>query len=159
MRGNMLSWLKRNRPRAGRAGRVPMFSATKEVPGLGRGALRWCWQFYVYRLTRAGQWFFWPTLGFAICTSMSLQHQSYVVFCYVAGLWLVALALALLLKPRVRFEARHAGRACAGETLPVEITVEPLGRRRQPELSGAGFSVTHRSLSRVHSLTQRRFER
>jgi uncharacterized protein (DUF58 family) len=126
--------------RGGRAAAVPLFSPTKEVRGLGRGTARWLWQLYVYRLTKAGRWFFWPTLSFIICTSMSLQRQSYVVLCYVAALWLVALSLAVLCKPRWRLKARHAGRVCAGEVLPVEISAEALGKKTLPAL----FVLPHR---------------
>ena len=117
-----------------RRAQLPPCSSTKEIEHFGSDTLRWIWQFYTWRLTQAGRWFVWPTIGFVAYTSMSLLYQSYIGFSYVAALWVCAVAVAIVLRPRARLEVRHDGRACAGETLPVEISVEPLGWWRRAEL-------------------------
>jgi uncharacterized protein (DUF58 family) len=98
-------------------------------PPLFRSALlRFIWRIYTQRLTRAGQWFFWPSGVFAAYASASLQLQGYHPFAYVLGLWAVAWGALILFKPRVKLTARHADRVCAGEALPVDIEVEQLAR-------------------------------
>jgi uncharacterized protein (DUF58 family) len=95
---------------------------------------RWVWRFVSYRVTRAGHWFFWPTLAFALFGSTSLDVQSYVIFLYASVLWGAALVTALLLPPQVDLDVLHAERICAGETLPVEIGVTNRGIRPLPAL-------------------------
>jgi uncharacterized protein (DUF58 family) len=58
----------------------------------------------------------------------SLQLQGYVIFAYVAAIWWVALAIAILVRPRVRCRAYLAERVCAGETMPVDLEIEPASR-------------------------------
>ncbi len=96
---------------------------------LFRGELsRWVWRFTTHRVTRAGRWFFWPTLALAALGSTTLVLQTYVVFIYAAALWAVALLTALCLPPRVRVQSSHADRLCAGETLPIDVHIEQQGR-------------------------------
>lgn len=108
--------------------------STREVTGFGSGVLRWIWICYTWRLTQAGRWFVWPTIGFIAYTSTSLEYQSYTALAYVFALWLFAAAVALLCRPRVRVEINHEHRACAGEVLPVEVAIEPQGWWRRMEL-------------------------
>ncbi len=95
---------------------------------------RWVWRFVSYRVTKAGHWFFWPTLAIALLGSTSLDVQAYVLFLYVGLLWAVALVTALCLPPRVALEVLHTERICAGETLPIDIGVENQGSRPLPAL-------------------------
>ena len=88
---------------------------------------RWAWRFYTHRLTRAGRWFFWPTLAFASFGTLTFDLQFYVIFFYLIILWAVALLAALCLPPRVTVRARHAERIRVGETLPIEVTLTQRG--------------------------------
>ena len=89
----------------------------------------WVWRVYYQRLTRAGHYFLAATVIFMAFGSFALDQQWYVPFPYAFGLWTVALVSMYRQRPRVRLRATHAGRVAAGETLPVEITVEAAGRR------------------------------
>jgi len=89
---------------------------------------RWIWRFFSYRLTRAGHWFIWPTLLFALFGSTSLDIQAYVIFVYAGILWILAFLVAVLTAPRVTVHSTHAERICARETLPVDVVVLPLRR-------------------------------
>ncbi|MCY3023819.1 MAG: DUF58 domain-containing protein [Planctomycetota bacterium] len=109
---------------------LPSFSGTKEVRAeslFRSAALRWTWCVYTQGLTRAGRWFLWPTLIFTSYGSTSLELQAYILFAYAFGLWAAALACMFLWRPRVRFQAHHADRVCAGETLPVAVEVVQQG--------------------------------
>ncbi|MCY3024262.1 MAG: DUF58 domain-containing protein [Planctomycetota bacterium] len=99
----------------------------KELEGVRGGLFRWLWRFYTWRLTHAGRWLVWPTVGLFAYTSSSLSYQAYVVLAYVLALWLVALGAALFFTPRARITVEHADRVSAGQTLPVEIAIEPAG--------------------------------
>jgi uncharacterized protein (DUF58 family) len=98
----------------------------KEAEGVHSPPLRWVWRFYAWRLTHAGRWLVWPTVGFLAYTSASLNYQAFVPLSYVLALWLVALAVAALIRPRASITVRHADRLSAGQTLPVELDVEAL---------------------------------
>jgi len=119
-------------PKAPPAGRRHFWPAsTQDITAnpLFKGKLsRWCWRFISHRMTRVGRWFVWPTLLLMLFGSMSLEWQPYVIFLYVAALWLVALLVALCRPPRVSLQANHAERVCAGEVLPVAVVIAPRGR-------------------------------
>ncbi len=107
------------------------FSPARDIdnpPVMSSSLLRWIWRVYVQRLTRAGRWFFWPSGIFIGYGFASLQIQGYIPSSYVAGLWLVALVCARLFRPKVHVRAEHVDRVCAGQTLPVDVEVEQLGR-------------------------------
>lgn len=95
----------------------------------------WVWRVYTQRLTRVGHYFLAATFIFMAFSSLSLDQQWYVAFTYAFGLWVVALTAMWRQRPRARLRATHAERISAGETLPVEIEIEALGRR------GAGWTV------------------
>lgn len=95
----------------------------------------WVWRVYTQRLTRVGHYFLAATFVSLAFASLSLDQQWYVAFTYAAGLWAVAFVGMYRQRPRARLRATHAGRIGAGETLPVEITLEVLGRR------GIGWTV------------------
>lgn len=108
-----------------------LFSPSKDLAGLAifrSSTARWAWRFYTQRLTRAGRWLFWPTAIFAAYGGASLQVQGYVAFSYFVGIWIVSLAAMLALRPRARMRVTHADRVCAGETLPVDVEIEQVGR-------------------------------
>lgn len=106
-----------------------IFSATKDLESNFQSTIaRWAWTFYIRRLTRNGRWLMWPTVIFAGYGAMSLSNQGYVAFAYTMGLWIVAAACMLLMRPRVRLDLRHAERVCAGETMPVDVTIQHFGR-------------------------------
>jgi uncharacterized protein (DUF58 family) len=102
---------------------LPSFSGTKEIRGIRSRSLRWVWHVYTARLTSAGRWFLWPTVGFLAYTSASLDFQSFVPLSYVTGLWLIAMLTAFFVRPRATLRAAHAERICAGETLIVDAEV------------------------------------
>jgi len=113
------------------SGRRYWYAGTQDIEAnpLFKGNLsRWLWRFITHRLTAAGRWFFWPTLVLMLIGSLSLEWQPYVLFFYMAGLWVVALLIAVCRPPRVSVQAHHAERVCAGEVLPVEVTIEQQGR-------------------------------
>lgn len=104
-----------------------LFPGTKDIGyhPIFKGAVsRWAWRFYTHRLTRAGRWLLGPTLAFAAFGSSSLELQGYVVFLYAAGLWAVAIAGALLCRPRVVLRVQQADRVGAGAVLPVDVEIE-----------------------------------
>ena len=90
-----------------------------------RGAIsRWAWRFYTHRLTPASRWFFTLSVLFISLGYSSLDLQIYVPFTYAFGIWVVAVAGAILFKPRVALTAHHAHRVRAGETLPIEVDIQ-----------------------------------
>jgi len=112
-------------------GRRFWYAGTQDIEAnpLFKGLLsRWLWRFITHRMTRAGRWFFWPTLALMLVGSLSLEWQPYLLFLYAAALWLVALLVTVCLPPRVSLRAHHAERVCAGEVLPVEVIIEQQGR-------------------------------
>ena len=107
------------------------FTGTQETSGhlfFKSAVVRWAWRFYTQRLTQAGRWFLWPSLAFLGYSLSSLDLQPYVVFSYIAGIWLVALVSGWLFRPQVRMRIQLAPRTCAGEVLEVEAEVEQAGR-------------------------------
>ena len=107
------------------------YPSTREIDGhpLFRGEVsRWFWRLYTHRLTPMGRWFLWPTIIYFIFGTNSLDLQAYIIVLYVLMLWGLALLLALLLPPRVALEVLHTDRICAGETLPIDITLTQRGR-------------------------------
>lgn len=101
---------------------------------LKTGTARLAWQLFTQKLTLAGRWFALPTGTMASYGAMNMFHQGYVVFCYLFAPWVLAACGMVLLRPRVKLWAEYAPRACAGETLPVDVEVEQLGRMAQIEL-------------------------
>lgn len=89
---------------------------------------RWLWRLYTHRFTQAGRWFFWPTLLLTLVGLTSLELQVFVVVPYLLIYWFSALVVSLLLPVRVSLQVRHAERICAGETLPIEITLAQQSR-------------------------------
>ena len=114
------------------------FTPTKDVRyhPLFQGLLfPWVWRVYTQRLTRVGHYFLAATFVFMAFGSFTLDQQWYIPFTYAFGLWTIALLGMFGQRPRVRLKATHAGRVSAGETLPVEIELEAMGRR------GIGWTV------------------
>lgn len=87
------------------------------------------WNFLVQRLTIGGRWFALATLGFFAFGTASLELQSYIPLCYAFCLWGASLLTMWWFRPRTKVLLRHAGRVCAGETLPIEIEIDNLSRR------------------------------
>jgi uncharacterized protein (DUF58 family) len=98
----------------------------RELEGVRSGPLRWLWRFYAWRLTHAGRWLVWPTVGFVAYTSASVSYQAVLSLAYVLALWLVALATAAFVKPKARIAVTQADRVSAGQTLPVQVEIEAL---------------------------------
>ena len=90
--------------------------------------MRWMWRAYVWRLTQAGRWLVWPTLGFLAYTSASLEFQTFIPLSYAFGVWLVALFFGILFRPNGLLSSFHSDRVCAGERLPIEVEFEHQGR-------------------------------
>lgn len=121
----------------------PSFSPCKdpaELPSLKTGTARFFWRIFTQHLTEAGRWFALPTGVFGVYGALSMMIQGYVVFCYLFALWMLAIIGMFIFRPRVRLTAIYAPRVCAGETMPVDIEVEQLGRLSQIEL----FALAHR---------------
>ena len=116
---------------------LPPLSPAKDIAEypLFKGHIsRWLWRVYAQRLTPAGRWFAVATAVFLAYGGASLQLQGYVVAAYAVALWVVAAAALLLYRPRVRLTAHLAERVCAGETLPIDVEVEQLGRLKGADL-------------------------
>ena len=120
----------------------PSFSPCKDVADqrlLRSATARIGWKLFTQKLTVAGRWFAIPTGFMASYGALSMFQQGYVVFCYLFAPWVMALAGMFVFRPKVRLSAQFAPRACAGETLPVDVEVEQLGRTAQVEL----FALPH----------------
>lgn len=85
------------------------------------------WRGYNERLTPAGRGFLGLTILFLHFAMCSLEIQTYIPLCYATGLWLVAYAIAALVRPRVKLQARFGDRICAGESLPVDLEITRTG--------------------------------
>ena len=95
---------------------------------------RLAWQIFTQRLTSAGRWFAIPTIVFGSYGGLSLQVQGYIAFSYFFAFWAIAAAAMLALRPKVKLHALMAPRLCAGQTLPVDVQIEQLGRLSQIDL-------------------------
>src|SRR5688572_548576 len=95
---------------------------------------RWLWRLYAQRLTVAGRWFLLATMVFVGYGGTSLQLQGYVLAAYAIALWAVAEVATLVYRPRVMLTVQMSARVCAGETLPVDLEIEQLGRMRGADL-------------------------
>ncbi|MCW3059826.1 MAG: hypothetical protein JWQ02_1647 [Capsulimonas sp.] len=107
------------------------FPNTKDIAQhpLFRGEIsRFLWRLLTLRFTRTGRWFIGATLIFTAYGAISLELQSYVLFCYAIGLWVAASAYRLLSRPNVTVQAKHPSRARVGETITVDVTVTQTGR-------------------------------
>jgi hypothetical protein len=102
--------------------RRPQFSSTQAHVGFSSTLLRWIWEVYTRRMTRAGRYFLWGTVGFAAYTSTSLDYQSYVTLCFALSMWAVAVLAVIFARPKVALKADHSERVCAGETLQIEVS-------------------------------------
>ena len=91
---------------------------------------RGLWRFVFYRFTPASGWMLALTLLFMSYSSNTLDIQAYTPVAYFLCVWLVTLIAALLSRPRVSIDARHADRVQVGETLPIELTVTQKRRWR-----------------------------
>lgn len=101
---------------------------------INSGGLAAAWRFYIERLTAPGRWFLIATAAFFISGVNSLELQAYGPLLYSAALWLLAFALSPLMRPRASMQVRHAGRVCAGETLPVDVAVQADARNAERPL-------------------------
>lgn len=118
--------------------RFPSLSPCKDVadqPILRAATTRMAWRMFTQKLTPAGRWFVFPTLIFSVYGATSLiAVQAYMVFCYFIAFWLLSAFGMFAFRPKVRLNARFAPRVCAGETMPVDVEVEQLGRFSQIDL-------------------------
>lgn len=114
---------------------MPNYAPTKELVGIKSHLVRWLLGVYQQRLTRGGKWLLWPTAIFTAYGGVTLQIQGYVVFSYLFALWAVALLAMLLVRPRVKLAVRMADRACAGETIPVDVEVTHVGGGRAADVA------------------------
>ena len=105
---------------------IPSFSSTKEAAGFSSPVFRWIWQFYTWRLTQAGRWFFWASIAFLAYSTISLEFQSYIAFVFIVAAWAGALLAMLLCRPKFTLLADHSDRVCAGETLNVDVALTAL---------------------------------
>lgn len=127
---------------------LPSFSPCKDVSDqfiLRTATARLAWMLFTQKLTLAGRWMAIPTGMFASYGAISVFHQGYIVFCYLFAFWVLATVGMFLFRPKVRLSAIYAPRVCAGETMPVDVEVEQLGRVAQVEL----FVLPHKLPSAV----------
>jgi uncharacterized protein (DUF58 family) len=101
---------------------------TRGHPMFRSVVMRWVWRAYVWRLTQAGRWLVWPTLGFLAYTSASLEFQTFIPLSYACAVWLVALFFGILFCPKGTLASFHSDRVCAGERLPIEVEFENRGK-------------------------------
>ncbi|HEX8522197.1 MAG TPA: DUF58 domain-containing protein [Tepidisphaeraceae bacterium] len=116
---------------------LPPLSPSKDpadYPYFKGGISRLVWRIYTQRLTPAGRWFAIATAIFGAYGGATLQLQGYVIATYAGALWLVALVAMVMYRPRVDLKARLAPRVCAGQTLPVDVTIEQLSPLRGADL-------------------------
>lgn len=116
----------------------PDYDRAKDInyhPLFRGGLSRALWRFWMYRLTAPGQYFALLSLIFAAYGSTSLELQTYVPFAYLMGIWVVAVAGALLYRPRVAFKAEHAERVRAGATLPIDVEIRQMRRHAVTEMT------------------------
>lgn len=114
------------------------FPTTKDIGyhPLFRGDIsRFLWRVLTLTVTRPGRWFLIGTVAFMLAGAVTLQYQSYILFCYAFGLWLTALLFATFSRPRVALTASHTDRISVGETLHVDITVTAPQRRGASDLT------------------------
>ncbi|BDI33143.1 hypothetical protein CCAX7_51940 [Capsulimonas corticalis] len=107
------------------------FPSTKDIAQhpLFRGEIsRFLWRLLTLRLSKTGRWFVAATIIFTGYGAVSLELQSYVLFCYAIGLWLAAAVYVALSRPQVTIQAKHPERVCVGETVSVDVTVTQTGR-------------------------------
>ena len=79
-------------------------------------------------LTPAGRYFIVPTIVFGAIGATSLDHHVHVACLYSLAFWLVTFPFSLFDAPRVKITPRLADRVSAGQSMPVEIEVEQIGR-------------------------------
>jgi uncharacterized protein (DUF58 family) len=82
------------------------------------------WNILGERFTTVGRGFLVVTAVFFVSGVNSLELQAHVPLLYAACLWIITLAFVFLAKPRANLKTHFIERICAGETLPVEVTVE-----------------------------------
>jgi uncharacterized protein (DUF58 family) len=107
------------------------FPNTKDIgyhPLFRGGISRFLWKLLTLTVTPAGRWFLIATFAFGVVGSISLEFQTYVLFCCATGIWLIAGICVYLVRPAMAIAARHADRVSAGSALDVELTVRS-GRR------------------------------
>lgn len=126
----------------------PSFSPCKDVadqPLLRSATARFGWLLFTQRMTLAARWLLIPTTIFGGIGGINLHYQGYTLFCYIGALWFFAMLGMVAFRPRVRLRAVYAPRVCAGETMPVDVEVEQLGKMAQVEL----FVLPHKLPDKV----------
>lgn len=93
------------------------------VPIFRSYVVRLLWAVYTIGLTRAGRWLLFITLFIAFIGSITLDAPFYLLLCYSAAVWLVALAGAWMVRLRLELQGRHAAQIAAGGELPIDITI------------------------------------
>ncbi len=89
---------------------------------------QWFWKVYSQRLTRAGRWFALVTAIFAMYGGVTHELQGFVLAGYVSAMWGVAVAGAVVFRPRATLAVHMGERVCAGEELAVRFEVKQLGK-------------------------------
>src|SRR3974377_2499519 len=118
---------------------LPSLSAAKDpadFPVFQGKISQWLWRLYTHRLTQAGRWFAVVTVIFISYGGASLQLQGYVLASYAGTLWAVALIASLFYRPKVKLSATLAQRPSVGQTLPVDVEIEQIGRLTGADLVG-----------------------
>lgn len=117
---------------------LPSFSPAKnpaDYPAFKGNISRTIWRVLTQRLTPAGRWLGIATLVFASYGgASSLKLQTFVPAAYIAAVWVIAIAAAMLYRPRVKLTARAAARGSVGQSIPVDIDIEQLNRFRGADL-------------------------
>ncbi len=92
---------------------------------------RW---FLLELLTRPGRWFVVPSFAFLVWSMTRATGQVFLPGSYALAIWVAAFAAAVIWRPRVRVWFGHPERIGAGETLPIDVEVEAVGRLAEREL-------------------------
>src|SRR5438093_814173 len=95
----------------------PTFARSKEIAYslyFQSTVMRGLWRFFTCRLTPGGGWVLLLTMIFMAYGSNTLDLQAYAPFFYLLALWIVALAAASLVRPRVALQCHHIERIGVG---------------------------------------------
>src|SRR5450432_2518917 len=115
----------------------PTFSRSKEIAYnlyFQSSVMRLLWRFFTCRLTPGGGWFLLLTLLYMAYGSNTLEIQAYAPFLYLLALWVVALIVGSRVRPRVALQCHHPDRIGVGETLLLDMEIEPQ-KRPPPDLN------------------------
>jgi uncharacterized protein (DUF58 family) len=108
----------------------PSLSSVHELPTTGvfrSRVLRWLWFLWTRRLSAGGRYFFLASGLFFGYGATSLELQAFVPLAYAVSVWLLALIMVFVEKPRVLLTVSHADKVSAGQALTVSFALAQQG--------------------------------